>query len=423
MKTIVEAAYETPLVSFTLASPIGTAFDSEGEEGLVCHSAELGMRGTRDWDRRDFDEKLDSLGAGMGFSFRRDSLSLSGTCLHRHLETLIGLATQVLECPALTSDEHEKLQRETLADLDEMRDSDASLAARFFNLHFHPGYTYCRTALGTPDSIAALEVETVRDLYPRLFPEQHLVLGFAGPVDDKEANTLASRFTGQSQSESLPAPNLQPPSRLPGRRLILVDKPGRKQCQVAIGHLMPAYGSETFDALRIAEAAFGGMFTSRLMQEIRVKQSWSYGASCNIFHARGAHALCINMAPAADVCALAVDKVLGMYSSYAAEGLHQDEFEFSRSYLSGSAAFTRATATQRLYRKVQEQLYGLPVGYGDGFAKRLQSLDRKSVNQALSKSASPDNLCVVVVGTAETVLAPLQALGFDSVEVVDYKSY
>ena len=36
-------------------------------------------------------------------------------------------------------------------------------------------------------------------------------------------------------------------------------------------------------------AAFGGMFSSRLMQEIRVKRGWSYGAGCTLRRSRGRH--------------------------------------------------------------------------------------------------------------------------------------
>ncbi len=422
MKTIVEPAYETPLVSFQISSRTGTVNEPLGKEGLVCHSAELGMRGTQTLSRAQFDEKIDSLGASMSFSFRRDSMALSATCLHRHLDTVFSLAVDVLSSPALSGDEHEKLQRESLSDLDEMRDSDAALAARYFNRHFHPGYIYCRTAIGTKRTISELTLEEVRMLYPKLFPDSDLVFGIAGPISETDAEALATKLPSSGAS-ALPLPDLTPPEAPAGLRLILVDKPGRKQCQVAMGHLMPAYGSDSFDALRVAEVAFGGMFSSRLMQEIRVNQAWSYGASCNIYQARGSHALCITMAPATEVCPAAIAKVMEMYSELHANGITADEFDFTRSYLTGSAAFGRATPTQRLYGKIQEELYSLPKGYGDSFAQRIKALDLAGVNAALSQSAKPKDLCVVVVASADTALAELETLGFDSIEVIDYASY
>ena len=66
--------------------------------------------------------------------------------------------------------------------------------------------------------------------------------------------------------------------RGPGRHLVFVDKPDRTQTQILIGGL----GTSAHDAdhvpLIVANAVFGGTFTSRLMQEVRSKRGWSYGA-------------------------------------------------------------------------------------------------------------------------------------------------
>ena len=63
-----------------------------------------------------------------------------------------------------------------------------------------------------------------------------------------------------------------------GRHLVFVDKPDRTQTQMVIGGL----GTHAHDAdhvpLMVANTAFGGTFTSRLMQEVRAKRGWSYGA-------------------------------------------------------------------------------------------------------------------------------------------------
>ncbi len=424
MKIIVEPAFDTPLLSFQFATRQGTAVDPIGSEGLVSHAAELSMRGAASLSREELDETIDALGASLGISLRRDSLALTATCLHRNRDALFSLAYQVLSAPHFSQSEHAQLKRETLFELEEMRDEDASLIARYFNRHFNPGHLYCRSSLGTSKSLASLQVQQARDLFPKLFQGEELVMGITGPIDEDEAQALAAPFRELYPDQSkLAAPDLTPPPAQKGRRLVVVDKPNRQQCQVAIGHPMPPFGSVDFDSLRIAEAAFGGMFSSRLMQEIRVQNGWSYGVQCSMYRARGSHALHISMAPAAEYCLQAISTALEMFSDIKQNGLHPEEFDFTRSYLEGSSAFQRATAPQRLSRKVQEEIYALPKGYGDGFASRIQSLSLATVNHAISAHFHPDDLVVVVVATADTVLAQLETLGFDSIEVVDYRSY
>jgi len=423
MKCILEANYDTPLVSFHIANRRGTACEPLGSEGLVCHTAELGFRGTRTLDRDQFDEKVDGLGAALGIGTRRDYLSLRGTCLVRHLDTLFDLAVSTLAEPRFAAEEHKQLLRETQHELDDMRDDDASLAHRFFIRHVHPGYPYCRTALGTEQSLAAITLDQATSLHQRLFRQQDLVLGVAGPIDDATLAELSGRIVVSSPCEPLPAPNLLPPPSRPGRHLVIVDKPDRKQCQVAIGHLGPAFGTQDHDRMQVAETAFGGLFTSRLMQEIRVKNGWSYGANCTMFRAKGPHGLQMTMAPAADVCAAAIARTLELFSELYEAGLSGAEFDFARSYLQGSAAFERATANQRLFRAIQEEVFELPRGYADEFALRLDSMNVSQVNESIRTCVHPRDLCVVVVATAETLLPALEPMGWDSVQVEAFDSY
>lgn len=423
MKVLVEPAHDTPLVSFQIANRVGSAHESAGSEGLTCHTTELSLRGAGKLGRQELDENIEVLGAGIGFGLRRDYVSLRANCLERHLDRCFELALQVLEEPRFEEEEHEKLRRETLSDLDELRDDDATLAHRYFARHCLPGYAYCRTALGTQESLQSLDLSSVRQLYPRLMHADHLVVGMVGPVDESRAQALADKIPKSTGVEPLPKTPLERPAALTGRRLIIVDKPERQQCQIVLGQFAPVYGTTDHDLLRVAEAAFGGMFTSRLMQEIRVKHGWSYGAQCAMHRARGEHFLQVSLAPAADQCADALARTLEMYDELASDGLTPDEFEFTRSYLRGSSAFTRATAWQRLFRKVQEEVFALSPGYGNAFPDRLATRQCDEVNAAIARSLTPSDLCVVVVASADSMRAKLEPLGWDSLEIVDYRSY
>jgi zinc protease len=249
-----------------------------------------------------------------------------------------------------------------------------------------------------------------------------LLFAVTGPLESDEVDQAAASLQVSSEAEPLDAVDLTAPARPAGTKLIFVDKPERKQCQVLMGHLLPNYGSAAFDTLRVAETAFGGMFTSRLMQEIRAKNGWSYGAHASMIRAKGPHLLQIGLAPAVEVCPAAVERTMEMFGELVSEGLADEEFEFARSYLTGSAAFGRATARQRLFRQVQEQVFGLPLGFEDGFPDRIAELDNAQVSAALRQNFQPGNLSVVVVGTADTVLSKLEAIGFDEVEVHAYDS-
>ncbi len=115
--------------------------------------------------------------------------------------------------------------------------------------------------------------------------------------------------------------------------------------------------------------------------------------------------------------------MLELFSELHESGLSQEEFEFTRSYLSGSAAFERATANQRLFRTIQEEIYALPKGYADGFSERLVDMSTADINAAIAEHTKPESLCVVIVATAEKTLPALEALPWDSIEVLPFDAY
>src|SRR5690242_4383616 len=110
---IVEPSPDTPLVWFDVAIRGGASADPVGVEGLHRHASLLARRGAGTRDRAQLDETLDSLGAALDVSVSRDSVTLSGLALSRHLDQVVDLAADVLAAPRFDDEEHARLLRET----------------------------------------------------------------------------------------------------------------------------------------------------------------------------------------------------------------------------------------------------------------------------------------------------------------------
>ena len=426
MKTIVEASPDTPLVWFEVGIRGGAAADPVGIEGLHRHAALLARRGAGAKQRAELDETLDSLGAALEVSLSRDSLSLSGLSLTRHLDAVIDLAAQILAEPRFDEDEHQRLLRETPQVLDEIRDDDSALATRWFDWVCSPGHPYGRTSLGTESSlarIATLGRDAARDLWRREVVADNLIIGLAGDIDEAQAEKLVARLVERLPKGARVADPAEPGPSAPGRRTILVDKPDRTQAQLRIGHLATKYGHPDTAALAIAEAVFGGMFSSRLMQEVRVKRGWSYGAGCAMRRSRLPHWFEMWTAAGIDVAGPAVALELELYADYAANGPTDDEVDFARSYLVGSMPFHVATARKRMQLAVRDELFDLPVGYTTGLPEVLGQLGAADVRAACTRNYHPDNAVTVAVTTAELALSALQAANAGPVTVVRHDEY
>ncbi len=424
MTVFVESSADAPLVWIEVAIRGGAAADPFGLEGLHRHAGLLARRGAGGRDRAAFDETLDRLGAAIDVGVGRDSTTLSAVTLTRNLDEVVGLCADVLAAPAFAVVEHERLRRETPQVLDEIRDDDASLVSRWFDRECAPGHAYARTSLGTDASLPRLELELARATWQREVVPDNLVIGVAGDIDEARARAIAERLTDRLTSRAVPAPpDVEGVDPAPGRRVVLVDKPERTQAQLRLGHLGPRFGDEDTAALVLLETGFGGMFSSRLMQEIRVRRGWSYGAGCMLRRSRGRHWLEMWMATAIDVAGDAVKTTLDLFADVAAKGLDADETALARAYVVGSMPFHQATARQRMQIAVRDAVYGLPAGYTISLPGRVAELGQADVAVAAARWLKPASVVTVAVATAATAQTALAAAGAGPVDVLEYDAY
>ncbi len=420
-RLIVDASEDIPLVWFQIAIRGGSAGDPTGREGFTHHLFTLARRGAGALDRAALDEELDVLGASLSVSVDRDAARISALCLARNLDRVVELTADILARPRLEQEEHEKLLRETRMMLDEIRDDDSQIVARFFNRHCVPDHPYGRTVMGTEASLAQIDLAAIRGAYQRLVVPENLIIGVAGAVSPARAQALAERLVADLPGNPAPPlPAVAGPPEPGGRRILVVDKPERTQSQILLGHLGPRYGTPEALPLIAIETAFGGAFTSRLMQEIRVRRGWSYGASASLHRSRGAHWFRMQLAPSAEVTPDALDLTWSLFEDVARHGITGEELAFAKTYLGGSLPFHVATARQRVRVAVQNELFGLPEDYARTLPEQLSRLSHDEVVQAARTWLHPDKCLAVVVATAETMVPRLQALRHDSLEVVPY---
>lgn len=424
MIVFVEEQHDIPLVTIEAVVRSGNAADPAGREGLARHAAELMRRGAGGRTRAELDAALDALGASIDAEIGPDAVTFAARCLRRNLEPTLALLADVLARPTFDPEEHDKLRRESLAMLDEIRDEDSSLCARWFERCALAGHPYAKTALGTEDSLAGLAREDAIAWAARHLLADDLVVGFAGDVTPDEGRALADRLSADLRRG--PAPDADPhdePPLPPARRTVVVDKPDRQQTQLLLGHGGPRHASPDWLPLSVAAAAFGGTFTARLMTEVRVKRGWSYDAGCRLGRGRFGSSFRIRVFPSAERTRDTLELVLAMWEEIVSGGLRPEELEFTKSYLHGSWAFEVDTAPKRLGRRTDALVMGLPDDFYPRYVERIAAVELDQVNDAIRRWWQPDRATIVLTATAEEMLPRLEGLPLGPVEVVRFDSY
>jgi len=400
---LVETSRALPLVSVTIAERTGAIEDPVGKEGLSRITNRLVRRTGNNLTSDVLDEQIDSLGAAIGVDVSQSSVGFHGTTIGRSLDAFADLLVGILSRPSLSEEEFGKLKRETLAELLEGRDHDRELGQQWFRRRMFEGHPYGRPVSGTRATITALTRDDVAQHYRLTACRENLVFAFAGDIDRERAENIASRIAsalpeGKARVDTVPEPTMKP-----GRRLLIVDKPERTQTQILIGCLGTHPQDDDHLALHVGNTIFGGTFTARLMNEVRSKRGWSYGAYSSLPYDRHRRGFSLWTFPKASDAAPCVALEIELLEKWVADGVTAKELGWAQRYLTRSHAFAVDTASKRVGQAFDEELYGLPPGYHSEYIASVQAMTLDEVNRAIQKRITPENLMITVVGTAKDI--------------------
>lgn len=411
-----------PLVDVEIVIADGCAWDRPERAGLTRLTCQLVRRGPHGMSGEDFDAAIEGLGATLGITVSSHSVRVHGAVIRRNLEPYLALVGRMLARPAMRASDLARLVRKGEAELVELRDHDRSLGARALRSHLFGDHPYGIPVNGTLETIATLRRKEILERYEALLTTPKIV-GIAGDVDPDTLRPLLDRTLRdlpkgrRAVRRAFPAPELAR-----GRRVLVVDKPERTQTQVYIGTLGAKVGERAYHPLVVANTAFGGTFTSRLVQKVRAERGWSYGAGSRLGADREREAWTMWTHPAIEQAVDCVALELSLLDAWVSKGITARELDRSRRYLVKSHAFDLETATKRLEPQLETALYDLPLDWHPRYTERVREVTRESAARAVRTHISPRDLSIAIVATATAPLVKaLEALpGIRALERISF---
>lgn len=406
MPTIhIEPSPALPLVHITLAFRSGAANEPIGKDGLARITSRMLRRGAKGMSSNEIEERIDSLGASLQTEVSPSVMTLHASVISRSLDAFIDLLAKLLSEPSFDERELGRLLREAEGELIEARDSDRTLVTRYFRRALFENHPYGRRMAGQIATLRTIDRGDVVAFYEQNFTKRNAVFAFSGDLSEERAREIAERLTehlpeggGDSSQVSIEEPTMKP-----GRRLVIVDKPERTQTQILIGTLGSHPNDEDHLALQAATMVLGGTFTSRLMQEVRAKRGWSYGAYARVHYEQRRDAFSMWTFPAANDAAACVALNLELLHAWRQKGIAARELGFIKKYMVRSHAFDIDTADKRVQLRLATDLLGLPSDYQERYIENVKAIKRDMANEAIKSRISEDDLVIAVVGTASEI--------------------
>jgi zinc protease len=338
-----------------------------------------------------------------------------------NLARFVELVAAITLHPAFRPRDVQQAKREMLADLDALADDDRTLCFRHFRSFAFGDHLYGRPRGGSKESVSSLGRGQLVEHHARMMYADNVVFAAWGDFRQRELEGLLDRRFGALPARKPAALTVSEPKLARGRRILVVDKPDRTQAQLAIGTLGTSAHDRDHVPLVVGNTAFGGLFSSRLNDEVRVRRGLSYGASSSFTLSRGRDLWSMYTAPAAKDLRRCLELQLALYDRWVARGVTVRELAASKRYLVKSHAFEIDTAAKRLDQRLDVELLGFPRSHHDGFVKRVKTTTREEVGRALEHRLSRRDQTIALVATATEVLPELERIeGVEAIEVVPF---
>jgi zinc protease len=403
----VETAFEQdtnlPLVTLNLAFRGGSAREPEGQDGIANFMGEMLLRGTLHRSKAEIDKEMDRIGAELEVEPRLESIVFRSSFLSSEMKNFFQLIQEILTEPAFPEAEIKKLKSEMQAAILSERGNDAALASKKFSHFLFGTHPYGRSTLGTLKSIQNLTRDQIVSFYKKTIQKKALIAAGCGDLKPEALTTWLEAWTSKLQLGSDPSPIESPKSaETHGIQVLLVDKPERTQTQIILGQIGVSISDPRFYALSLGNHVFGGgMFSSRLMSEVRVKRGWSYGARSSFRFGTMSRQWSVHLFPATQYTPDAVELVLSLIDVLKKKGISLEEFAFAKESLVNGAGFSYNTPAKRVENLLLEKSLRLKEGFIRNMSQEIERLKLEDVNAALTDFLAPESLKVVIVATAK----------------------
>jgi len=407
-----------PLVSGCLVLDAGEAAVPLQQAGLAALSGDALQGGTRQRTGSELALAFERLGTSLGVSTGWDSTTVAFTCTAERLGATLDLLAEVVRSPTFPVEEVERVRRQRLAVLTQRKMDPSSLADdesdRVLFPRTHP---YHRPLIGGEDTLAQLGPEEAREWVASRYRPGRGGLVLVGDLDPEEAHRQVAAHFGDWLGDPPPRASLPAPVDLAPRTIVVVDRPGAVQTELRVVGIGPDRSHPDRLPLQVANALFGGAFTSRLNLNLRERHGFTYGVRSGFSHRRDGGLFSIATAIETAVTASALRETWFELERYLAEGPTEEEVARARDYLAGVFPLRLETTGQRAGTIAELLVHGRPMEELRDYRDRIRSVTRKTAHEAFRRHVDLNRLPVVLCGDAGAVVAPLEALGWGPVEV------
>ena len=414
LKVIMVENHKIPRVSYQLS--LNNDQIIEGDQvGYVSMAGDLMGNGTKTKSKAEIDAAIDYIGANL--STRGSGIFASS--LKKHKSKLLDIMTDVLYNPSFPKEEFKKLKTQAISGLANVKTNPNAIAGNVASV-LNYGINHPYGEIQNEEHVNNMTLEKCKVYYDTYFKPNNAYLVIVGDINPAEAKADAIKYFGKWKRAPIPQNPYTAASSPKGRNVAFANKDGAVQSVIRITYpidLKP--GADDLVKARVMNNILGGgIFSGRLMQNLREDKAYTYGARSNV----SSDELIGNFRAFASVRNAVTDSSVTEFL-YEMRRLRDElisaaDLQLVKNSMTGS--FGRSLESPQTIARFARNTYkyNLPSDYYETYLQRLDAVTIPDVSAMAKKYIRPDNSYIVVVGSKDEVSANLKQ--FDSDGEIDF---
>jgi zinc protease len=335
------------VLSLRVVVPAALSSEPAGKEGVGAMTARLLDEGTARHGSEEFAELMERHGMVLGAGVSDGGLLVDVDVPQRHLATAAALVTEALAEPVFPEEEVRRILRNRLAEIEQERASSAHRAAReLARTLWDPADRASRPTAGSTESIGALSRDDLVEFHATRLGPQGATVVVAGDLTGVDVVAVLDATLGTwSAPRHQPVPRPVAPVPAPdAARVVVVDRPGSVQTEMAVGRPGPDRSTpDGWAPYPVLSFVLGGSPSARIDAVLREDKGYTYGIRSSFRPRVAGGSFVTSGSVRSEVTGEAVEILLGILDG-ARDGFTDAEVRSGVDYVAKTAPGRYATA-------------------------------------------------------------------------------
>ena len=406
LKVFVVQNDRLPRVTFRLVLDRDPILEGD-KAGYIDIAGSMLERGTATRTKAEIDEEIDFLGASLNTS----ATSVYGNCLSEHTEEFFQIMADVILNPSFPEAEFEKLKKESLDNLQFVKDDPGAISGQVWNRLLY-GEQHPYGDLERTETVEAITLEDCKQYYETHYRPNIAYLAIVGDIKKGKAKKLVKKYLSDWESADVPTFEYIAPSNPTEMRLAVVNRDESVQSVMKIGNLTDLEpGSADIVKVSLMNQILGGGSQGRLYKNIREDKGYTYGA----YSSYDADELVGEYMAYANVRNEVTDSTLAQFfyemNRIRTEPVAEEDLQAAKNYLNGTFALQLENPNTVANFALNTARYELPADYYSTYLQRLSAVTVADLQAMAQEHIKPEQATVLIVGKGDEIMGGLSEMG------------